>query len=95
VVISLVPVPGPCPSARTIVDRGDLAHRGAHALWLGPEEVRVQTSDGIRGDRPWVLRRGGRAVDGGGATDAPDDPGLGGDGESDGALPDTGRGGRQ
>lgn len=92
VVISLVPVPGPCPSARTIVDRRDLARHGAHALWFGPEEVRVQTSDGIRGQRPWVLRRGGRAVDSGGAGDAPEDAGLG---EYDGPPPDAGRGGRQ
>ena len=84
VVISRVPVTGPCPSARTVVDRADLAQRGAHALWLDSDEVRVETTDGVRGHRPWVLRRGvKRDDDDDDGSAASDDPGV------DGAEPDA------
>lgn len=59
VVISLVPIPRPCPAAQTIIDRTDLTRRGAHALWLRGGNVEVRSTDGVRGDRPWVLRRTG------------------------------------
>lgn len=58
VVVSLVPVRR-CPSARTIIDRFDLAREGAHALWFGESGVRVESVNGLRGRRPWVPKRGG------------------------------------
>jgi competence protein ComEC len=56
VVISLVPVRGACTSASTLLDRFDLWREGAHALWLYRGGVRIESVNGVRGDRPWVLR---------------------------------------
>ncbi|CCQ73968.1 ComEC/Rec2 family competence protein [Magnetospira sp. QH-2] len=57
VVVSSVPVRGRCPSARVVIDRFDLWRGGSHALWLNPDgSVRVDSVNGRRGDRPWVLR---------------------------------------
>ena len=56
VVISLVPVGGACASASTLLDRFDLWREGAHAIWLRRGAVRVVSVNGVRGDRPWVLR---------------------------------------
>jgi competence protein ComEC len=62
VVISIVPVPGPCPAAQTIIDRFDLWRNGAHALWLKQESIEVKSVNGVRGDRPWVLHPVSRMV---------------------------------
>ena len=55
VVISTVPVRGPCPAAHTVVDRFDLWRDGAHAVWLRPGAVRVRSVNATRGRRPWVI----------------------------------------
>ena len=58
-VVSVVPVRTPCPSARVVVDRFDLWRDGAHAIWLGEGDasnIRVESVNQGRGDRPWVLR---------------------------------------
>ena len=34
VVVSVVPVRGPCPSARIVIDRFDLWREGGHAVWM-------------------------------------------------------------
>lgn len=56
VIVSLVPLRGACPRPVAVVDRFDLWRDGAHAIWLEPEAVRVVSVNGLRGDRPWVLR---------------------------------------
>ncbi|MBL8661122.1 MAG: ComEC/Rec2 family competence protein [Rhodospirillales bacterium] len=56
ILISLVPVPGACPSPRVIVDRFDLWRNGAHAIWLNANGAEVRSVNGLRGNRPWVLR---------------------------------------
>lgn len=56
VIVSIVPVRGDCRSATTVIDRFDLWRNGAHALWLDDGRVRIESVDGIRGQRPWVLR---------------------------------------
>ena len=59
VVVSAVPVRTPCPKARIVVDRFDLWRNGAHAIWLGEGDaanIRVESVNQGRGDRPWVLR---------------------------------------
>ena len=56
VVVSLVPLRGACPRPVVVVDRFDLWREGAHALWLTGRAVRVETVNGLRGNRPWVLR---------------------------------------
>lgn len=54
VVVSVVPIRRPCPSAQVTVDRIDLWRQGPHALWLdGPRVLSVRA---WRGERPWVIR---------------------------------------
>ncbi|RAU21399.1 metal-binding protein [Paramagnetospirillum kuznetsovii] len=54
VVISSVPLRGACRGTKVVVDRFDLWRRGPHALWFGPEGVRIETVAGWQGDRPWA-----------------------------------------
>jgi competence protein ComEC len=56
-VISLVPVTGPCETPHTVIDRFDLWRGGAHAIWLEDDGARVRTVAEERGDRPWARRR--------------------------------------
>ena len=60
VLISTVPVRGRCPTPKLVIDRFDLWRDGAHALWLEDGQVRVESANGVRGHRPWVLRPRGR-----------------------------------
>ncbi|MCC7048238.1 MAG: ComEC/Rec2 family competence protein [Alphaproteobacteria bacterium] len=62
VVISAVPVRRGCAGAALVVDRFALWRGGAHAIWLGRHATRVETVAEARGDRPWVARRGRRAI---------------------------------
>ncbi len=55
VIISAVPVRGPCPSAHTVIDRFELWRNGAHALWIDDGGVRIESVNQERGKRPWVL----------------------------------------
>ncbi len=55
VIVSTVPVGGGCPTPHTIIDRFDLWRNGTHALWLEDGRVRVESVNGMRGERPWVL----------------------------------------
>jgi competence protein ComEC len=56
VVVSLVPLRGACLQPTVVIDRFDLWREGAHAIWLDEDGVRVATVNGLRGNRPWVLR---------------------------------------
>jgi len=56
VIVSVVPVRRRCPSAHTVIDRFDLWREGGHALWLEKGGARVETVNGDRGRRPWVVR---------------------------------------
>jgi len=56
VLISTVPVRGRCPVPKVVIDRFDLWRDGAHAVWLKDGSVRVESANGVRGRRPWVLR---------------------------------------
>ena len=64
IVVSAVPVPGRrCASARVLVDRFDLWRNGTHAIWIDGDKVRIESVNGARGLRPWVIRPGaGRTV---------------------------------
>jgi competence protein ComEC len=59
-VVSVVPIRRPCPGPLAVIDRFDLWRNGAHALWIEPGGVRVESANAARGDRPWVLRPEGR-----------------------------------
>lgn len=57
VVIAMVPVRRRCPAPQGVIDRFDLWRDGAAAIWLdesGP--IRIETVNGVRGTRPWVVR---------------------------------------
>ena len=56
-VISLEPTRRRCRSPTPIIDRFDLWRGGAHAIWLYPDRIAVETVDAWRGDRPWVPKR--------------------------------------
>ncbi len=57
VVISREPVRGRCKGPGLVIDRFDLWRQGGHAIWLGEQEIRVETVRDRRGDRPWVRQR--------------------------------------
>lgn len=58
VIVTPMPFRGPCPKARVIVDRIDVWAKGAHAIYLDGQSIRVETVAEARGERPWVqLRR--------------------------------------
>lgn len=58
VVVSIVPVRRACPAAVEVIDRFDLWRQGGHALWLDENGIRIETVNGSRGDRPWVIKPG-------------------------------------
>ena len=57
-VVSAVPAWDLCAGPEAVVDRFDPWRRGGHAIWLGPDGVRVESVAESRGRRPWVARRG-------------------------------------
>jgi competence protein ComEC len=83
VVVSLVPARGHCRPAGMRVDRFDLWRNGTHVLWLGDGGVRVESVNGERGARPWVIRPPASdeddEADGGDSRDSQFDRRRGGD----------------
>jgi competence protein ComEC len=55
VIVSTVPVPRWC-KAKIKIGRFDLWRNGAHALWLGAQEIRVENVRSRNGARPWMSR---------------------------------------
>ncbi len=53
VVIAAVPVRSACRGAVAVIDRFDVWRRGAHAVWLAPGGVRVESAADWSGDRLW------------------------------------------
>lgn len=58
IVISTTPVRRRCPSACIVIDRFDLWRNGAYAVWLDAHNVKVLSANDLRGDRPWIRKRG-------------------------------------
>jgi competence protein ComEC len=57
VLVSAAPLgPRPCAGRTRVVDGRDLKRDGAHALWLTPFGVRIESVNQARGHRPWVVR---------------------------------------
>jgi len=54
IVLSTVDAQARCRGPRLVIDRRDAWKEGAHALWLDDLNVRRETANGRRGDRPWV-----------------------------------------
>ena len=55
-IISTFPIRQDCAGPFRTIDRFDLWREGAHAIWLEKNNVRVETVNAWRGNRPWVLR---------------------------------------
>jgi competence protein ComEC len=64
-VVSTVPAKRLCArlgrEAETVIDRWDLRAKGAHAIWIRPDGIRVAAVNDTRGNRPWVQRPPGYA----------------------------------
>jgi len=56
IVLSTIATRGHCRGPDLVIDRFDLWRNGTHALWIGKQEIRVESVNGQRGDRPWVQR---------------------------------------
>jgi competence protein ComEC len=57
ILIARVRLPRGCPDAKPgqlLLDPSHLARGGAHALYVTPTGVRVETVAGVRGQRPWT-----------------------------------------
>ena len=54
VVVSQVPVPRSCRRPLVVIDKWSLWREGAHALWLSPDGVRIESVRSVAGDRPWI-----------------------------------------
>ena len=54
VVLSTVDALSRCRGPRLVIDRRDAWREGAQALWLDEQDVRRETANARRGDRPWV-----------------------------------------
>lgn len=46
-----------CRGSARIIGRFDLWRKGAHAIWLGTEGIRIRSVAETRGKRPWVRER--------------------------------------
>ena len=57
VVIATVPLGRSCKQQTLVIDRFDLARDGAHAIYLDRYAIRIESANGLRGDRPWVPKR--------------------------------------
>jgi len=55
VLVSAIPVRQNCPAPRIVIDRFDLWKNGAYAIYLNDEDIKIETDQGMRGNRPWVL----------------------------------------
>jgi competence protein ComEC len=65
VIVSVDPVSrSRCRGPAVVIDRFALWRGGAHALWLSPGAIDVQTVAERQGDRPWSQRRGRRTGSG-------------------------------
>ena len=46
-----------CRRQTVLLDRWDIWRKGAHAIYLSPEGMRVETVQADRGKRPWTGRQ--------------------------------------
>jgi len=53
-IVSQVPAGFRCRSMMPVIDRIDSWRRGAVALWLDADGITVESTNEMRGDRPWV-----------------------------------------
>jgi len=56
VIVSLQPLRIRCPSAKWRIDRFNLWRAGAHAIYLSPGHVRIESVRSAQGERPWTRR---------------------------------------
>jgi competence protein ComEC len=52
IVISSQPLRGLCRGPKLVIDKFDVIHNGAYAVWLG-DKITYETVQQVRGNRPW------------------------------------------
>ncbi|HTT99636.1 MAG TPA: ComEC/Rec2 family competence protein [Rhizomicrobium sp.] len=52
IVLSAVPASRSCTQPKLVIDKFNVARAGGYAIWFG-KEMRVETVEGARGQRPW------------------------------------------
>ncbi len=57
VLVSAVPVRGPCQGPRIVIDRFTVWREGAVVVWFRSGAPLMRTARSLRGERPWVLPR--------------------------------------
>jgi competence protein ComEC len=72
-VVASITVRRACRDLTTVVDRNDLRRDGATAIWFTPAP-RIETANGARGRRPWVIRPPLHIVFNSDEAARPDDP---------------------
>lgn len=55
ILISAFPLRGRCRAAKLRIDRFSVWRKGAHALYIGADGIRIETSRDLQGQRPWVI----------------------------------------
>jgi competence protein ComEC len=59
--VSVIPTRHACIGPKLVIDRFDVAHNGAYAVWFG-KSLRVETAEAERGARPWSLKSNRRTT---------------------------------
>jgi competence protein ComEC len=55
ILIADFPLRGSCPDNKVRIDRFDVWRNGAYALVIGKDSIRIRTSRGEQGARPWTV----------------------------------------
>lgn len=55
ILVAAFPLRGRCRSVKWRIDRFSVWRKGAHALYVGPDGVRIETARDLQGTRPWVI----------------------------------------
>lgn len=55
ILISAFPLRGRCRSVKLRIDRFSVWRKGAHALYVDADGIRIETSRDLQGQRPWVI----------------------------------------
>jgi len=70
-IVALIPVPRACRTTTLVIDHSDLRKGGTTSIQLG-DRIIIETANGDRGNRPWVIIPGSANSAGSGRSDAPE-----------------------
>ena len=55
ILVTGFPLRGRCRSVKLRIDRFSVWRKGAHALYIDGDAIRIETARDLQGDRPWVI----------------------------------------